>query len=494
MARSTRRQTGALSGYSIANWLFLRLIGVVYLFAFWSLAQQVQTLMWHNGILPAADYMSEARVWAGNGGIGWDRYRLVPTIFWLGASDQFLSAVSWTGVVLALVQIAGFGSTLVLPLLWLLYLSLNEVGRDFFSFQWDSLLLEAGVVAIALTPLRGWHRLRDRIEPPVVARWLVWWLVFRLMFGSGFVKLASGDPTWRTLTALAFHYETQPLPTPAAWFAAQLPAWVQQITTALTLVIELAVPWLIVAGRRGRRIAAVPLIGLQLAIALTGNYTFFNLLAVALCLTLVDDGWFAGVMQGAAAAPQRPRLAEQIAAAILALLIVPASLAVFMRQVGVADEVPLIRQVDEYIAPLRSVNRYGLFAVMTTTRPEIILEGSMDGVKWQAYEFRYKPGSPTRDLRWVAPFQPRVDWQMWFAALGSYESEPWFQRFCRRLLEGSPSVSAVFEYDPFPKAPPRYLRASLYRYRFAPRGSDAWWIRERLGDYSPVLSLKPVIG
>jgi hypothetical protein len=173
---------------------------------------------------------------------------------------------------------------------------------------------------------------------------------------------------------------------------------------------------------------------------------------------------------------------------VLALLIAPTSFAVFGRQLGV--DIPYIRRIADYVEPLRSVNTYGLFAVMTTTRPEIVVEGSMDGVDWRAYEFRYKPGSTMRRPRWVAPFQPRVDWQMWFAALGRFESEGWFQQFCRRLLQGSPSVATVFDYNPFPATPPRYLRGTLYRYRFAPRGSGAWWVRERLGEYSPILSLK----
>jgi lipase maturation factor 1 len=477
------------SRYAVATWLFLRLVGLVYLFAFWSLAQQVQLLIGHDGILPAADYMSEARVWAEGTGVGWERYRLLPTVFWVGTSDELLKAVPIVGAILAGLQLAGFGSIVVLPILWLLYLSVNVVGRDFLSFQWDSLLLETGLIAIALTPLRWRHRLRDGIEPPAVARWMAWWLVFRLMFGSGFVKLASGDPTWHNLTAMLYHFETQPLPTPLAWFAAQAPRWWQEVTTALTLLIELAAPWLIVGGVRARRIAAVPLIGLQVAIALTGNYTFFNLLSIALCLTLVDDAVL-GRLAGAVSV-QRPRLAERALAIALAIVLLPASVVIFARQLGVGSDIPIVRTVVDMADPFRSVNTYGLFAVMTTTRPEIVLEGSVDGVNWKAYEFRYKPGSLTRRPRWVAPFQPRVDWQMWFAALGTFDSEVWFQQFCKKILEGSPAVATVFEDNPFPAMPPRFLRGELYQYRFAPRGSQAWWIRERSGDYSPVLSLKP---
>jgi hypothetical protein len=163
---------------------------------------------------------------------------------------------------------------------------------------------------------------------------------------------------------------------------------------------------------------------------------------------------------------------------------------IFGRQLGIGSDVAMVRTVLEVAEPFRSINTYGLFAVMTTTRPEIVLEGSDDGVNWKAYEFRYKPGALTRRPRWVAPFQPRVDWQMWFAALGSFQSEVWFQQFCKKVLEGSPSVATVFEYNPFPSEPPRFLRGELYQYRFAPRGASGWWVRERSGDYSPVLSVK----
>ena len=490
MTPRARRDSSGSPRYAFANWLFLRLLGVVYLFAFWSLAQQVQLLIGHDGILPASEYLSEARVWADASGIGWDRYRLLPTVFWLGTSDRFLQIVPVAGAILALFQMAGVGSIVVLPAMWLLYLSLNVVGRDFLSFQWDALLLEAGVVAIALAPIRWWHRVDDRQDPPPAARWLVWWLLFRLMFGSGFVKLASGDPSWHNLTALAFHYETQPLPTPVGWFAAQLPRWVQQVSTALTLAIELVAPWLIVAGVRPRRIAALLFIGLQALIALTGNYAFFNLLSAALSVTLLDDNVFQRLVSPVVS-PRRLTLVEQGVAVVLALVLIPLSLIVFTRQLGVVGEARFIQPLVEVVDPLRSVNTYGLFAVMTTTRPEIVVEGSMDGTNWRAYEFRYKPGSLERAPRWVAPFQPRVDWQMWFAALGRFESEAWFQPFLRRLLTGSKPVLRMFEYDPFQGRPPRFVRGSLYRYRFAPRGDKAWWVRERIGDYSPPLTLKP---
>jgi hypothetical protein len=505
-----RRQTS----YAIAGWLFLRLIGVTYLFAFLSLAQQVDGLIGHDGILPVRDYMAALTAAADAQHIGWDRIRVVPTLFWLGTSDGFLRGLCVSGTVLAGLLIAGAMPGLLLPVLWIAYLSLSVVCRDFLSYQWDALLLETGLLAIPFARLTRWDWLSRATDPPRIARWLVWWLLFRLMFGSGVVKLASGDPTWWGLTALAVHYETQPIPTPLAWYVARLPLWFHKVSTAAVLAVELIAPWFVFGPRRLRTIAASLLIGLQVLIALTGNYAFFNMITIALCVTLLDDGTlrrWAPVLTWASS--NTGRGAEQALSSMrrafartvslwptllavgLAVLTVPASVVILAGQLGVtppgtAVVAPLMRAVD----PLRSVNPYGLFAVMTTTRPEIIVEGSNDGVTWLAYEFADKVGDERRRPPWVAPFQPRLDWQMWFASLSEYEREPWFQRFCVRLLEGSPSVLKLLARDPFAGKAPRFVRSTLYQYRFAGASahfkSGVWWTRERLGAYSPVLSLR----
>ncbi len=472
--------------YAAANWLFLRLFGVAYFFAFSSLIGQFDGLIGSRGILPAADFMHDATDWANAVGLGLERYRLFPTLTWLSASDRFLVGLATAGAVLSALQIAGIGCTVVLPVLWLLFLSLSVVGRDFLSYQWDALLLETGLLALAVTPHVWRHKLTDRIEPPLVGRLLVWWLLFRLMFASGMVKLLSGDPLWRDLTAMAVHYETQPLPTPPAWFLAQLPLWLQKASTAVVLFTELVVPWCILAGSRGRRLAAAVLLVLQVLIALSGNYAYFNLLTAALCLSLLSDDVFARLPLG----PSRStawRQASPWLAIVIAIMTVPPSMTMFLRQMRIPVNPPLVDRWINWIDPLRSVNTYGLFAVMTPTRPEIIIEGSLDGVEWRTYEFRFKPGPLEKAPPVVAPFQPRLDWQMWFAALAS-APEPWYSRFCEGLLDGSPAVRGLLANDPFDGRPPKYVRSTLYRYRFAPRGQTGWWVRERLGDYSAVLT------
>jgi hypothetical protein len=475
-----------------ARWWFFRLLGLSYLAAFWSLATQVVGLIGHDGILPAADYMDRARAFVVAGHIGLDRFRLLPTLCWLGASDVMLRALCLGGVALAMMLALGVLPALVLPLLWIDYLSLSVVSRDFLSFQWDALLLDAGFLAIFIAPLVLVDRRRAPIDPPRLGIWLMLWLLFRLMFGSGMVKLASGDPTWRDLTALTFHFETQPIPTPLAWYAHHLPVWFNKASTAAALAIELSAPFFILGPRRLRHLAFGLLVGLQALIALTGNYAFFNLLSAALCLFLLDDASLSWRSR-AGEASSRYRLRD-VLLVVVAAVTVPVSAVALASRSGI--ELPLsslVAPVAETIAPFRSVNTYGLFAVMTTTRPEIIIEGSDDGAEWKAYEFRYKAGDLHRRPPWVAPHQPRLDWQMWFAALGSYDNEPWFQSFCQRLLEGSPEVLRLLAHDPFGGRAPLYLRATLYRYRFSDRAArqreGLWWTRERLADYSPVLSL-----
>ena len=476
------------STYARATWLFLRLLGIVYLLAFWSLSGQIVGLTGHDGILPADSYLAGARALP-----GLERFWLLPTLAWVSASDAWLRALCFGGMALASLLVAGILPSVVLPLLWLTYLSLSVVCREFLSFQWDALLLEIGVLAIFLAPFTGRARLRDLADPPRLAVRLLLWLLFRLIVGSGAVKLMSGDLTWHGLTALAFHFETQPIPTPLAWYAHHLPPWLLKAATAGVLAIEIGVPFLIVTPRRLRVLAFVLLEALQVLIALTGNYGFFNLLTAALGLFLLDDAaigrW--GQVQIQRAPAHRVRHGLLIAVAIVT---VPVSVRAFTGALGI--ELPgaaLVEPLVSVTAPFRSVNAYGLFAVMTTTRPEIVLEGSEDGSTWVEYAFRYKAGDVHRRPPWVAPYQPRLDWQMWFAALSRFDDERWFQNLCVRLLEADGPVLRLLEGDPFQGRKPRYLRAVLYRYQFSDaatwRRDGVWWTRERVGAYSPVLSL-----
>ena len=483
------RHTERTSIY-FSRWLFLRALGCIYLIAFLSLWVQIHGLIGSDGILPAAPYLAAVHKQLGPEG-----YSLVPTLLWLHPSDACLNLLCAGGVLLSFVLIAGFLPTFALIGLWMLYLSLVTAGQVFLSFQWDVLLLETGFLAIFFAPLRVRESLARASEPSTAFLWLLRWLLFRLMFASGFVKLAS-DEVWRNLTALNFHYETQPLPTWIGWYAHQLPETFQKLSVLGMFAIELVVPFLIFAPRRLCAIGCMGLVGLQLLIILTGNYSFFNLLTLTLCLLLIDDiTWkqllpkrFIPTICLVARPPHRyRRIVIAVGATFLFLLSGIRFGGQLFREIGFPD--------IAWIAPFRSVNTYGLFADMTESRPEIRVEGSNDRITWKTYQFRWKPGNPAIAPKWVAPHQPRLDWQMWFAALqGSYQNTSWFLNFIGALLQGKPAVLNLLEENPFPDKPPRYIRATLYDYRFTDlktkRTEGIWWHREWKRIYCPAISLR----
>ncbi len=448
--------------------LFAKVLAIIYLSAFVSCAVQIKGLIGSSGIAPISEFVG-ATSWAE-----------APTVFRWMHSDVALGAVCWTGaavaVFAALARAHGWLQRSAFAVLFFLYLSLVTAGQIFMGYQWDYLLLETGFLAIFLTPDYG------RV-------WLFQWLLFRLMFESGLVKLTSHDATWRNLTALSFHYETQPLPTPLAWFAEQWPMNVQKFSTAMVFVMELLFPFLIFGPRRWKQIAAFGIAGLQLLILLTGNYTFFNWLSIALCLLLLDDRFLRS--REAVTAVVRGNRFVTVALFLFVMVLGAAQLA---EMSGSGNPPVVLRRAQTLIAPYGLVNSYGLFASMTTSRPEIEVEGSNDGEVWKPYIFRYKAGPLNRAPAWVAPYQPRLDWQMWFAALGNYPENPWFGQFLLRILQGSEPVLRLMAQDPFGGKPPKFVRATEYEYHFTDwetrRRTGAWWKREWKGTYFPAVALK----
>jgi hypothetical protein len=476
--------------YLLSRWLFLRLLGAVYLVAFASLAVQITGLVGEHGIMPVGSFLESAR-----SAYGHDAYRLLPTIFWLNWSDRALELVAWSGALLSLLLIFGVAPLALLLVLWVLYLSLSVAGQDFLSFQWDVLLLEAGLLALLWAPAQ-WRPQRRERAPSSVARWLLIFLQFKLMFLSGLTKLLSGDPTWRHLTALDYHFETQPLPPWTAWYAHHLPGGVHRVATVAMFFIELVAPWFLLAPPRLRVLRLVgcgALALLQLSIAATGNYGFFNALALVLCVPVLDDRLLGRVLPVRLTARSEVSPARRVILGILG----PAFLLLSYLSLGREIRFTLHRSqglgllprwsdaVMTTVAPFRSFNGYGLFRVMTTERPEIILEGSRDGEHWSEYEFRYKPGDVTRRPRFVAPYHPRLDWQMWFAALDPEGSIGLLTSLANRLRAGTPEVLALLARNPFPIAPPRFIRLVEYDYRFSTAAewqrTHAWWVRTLVG-------------
>jgi predicted DCC family thiol-disulfide oxidoreductase YuxK len=483
--------------YFWARKWFLRALGIVYLIAFVSLWVQIDGLIGTNGISPITQFLSAAHEQ-----IGGHAFWMLPTLCWLNPSNAFLHLLCGSGVVLSLLLIFGRTPFISLIGLFVFYLSLTIAGQTFLSFQWDILLLEAGFLSIFLAPWRVWAR--GVGEPPVnrVAVFLLKLLLFKLIVMSGMVKLTSGDDCWWNLTALDYHYWSQPLPTIFAWWADHHPDWFKHFSVGLCLAVEIVVPLFIWAPRRLRLIAAALIIFLQIAIAVTGNYCFFNLLTIALCLLLIDDVVWRrrrGALHEGTRAVVSKSLGERLsiygAVAVMVLTLPLNGWLIFSAFKPEAEWPRLLAFVYGHVEPFRIANGYGLFRVMTKDRREIVIEGSADGIDWQPYEFKWKPGDVKRVPGWCAPHQPRLDWQMWFAALGTPQQNPWFVRLVLCLLEGKSDVVALFERNPFPQTPPRYVRAIFYRYRFTTadehRRTGAWWKRTELGEYLHTVSMPP---
>jgi len=477
--------------YVLLRALFVRLVGLVYAIAFLSLWLQVDGLIGSRGILPAAEYLAKVQAHWGN-----EAYWRLPTLCWLGADDAILHVLCGTGAMAALGALVGFAPAIMLLLAWLCYLSLVGAGQAFFSFQWDILLLETGFLAIFFAPLQ-WRPCKVWAAPPsLMVLWLLRWLLFRLMFSSGLVKLLSQDPSWSEFAALNFHYQTQPLPAWTSWYAQQLPEWMQMASVGVMFCIELVVPFVIFAPRRVRLWGCAALVFLQVLIGLSGNYGFFNLLSLVLCLLLLDDRALQrlpilGRLLALGLGRTWPRWS--IAPIAIVVLLLSSMRMGYTTRLSVDWPAPM-QQFHAFMQPFYLANNYGLFAVMTTQRPEIIVEGSADGQVWRAYEFKWKPGELSQAPAFMQPHMPRLDWQMWFAALRNYKSYPWYSQLMLRLLQGEPKVLDLLGENPFPQGPPRYVRARLYQYYFTTwqerNATGNWWRRQEQGLYCPVLSLR----
>jgi hypothetical protein len=462
--------------------IFVRLLGLVYLSAFASFGVQARGLIGTHGILPLADLVSEL-----SSHFGIERFFLMPMLFWWSPTDLAIEAVCWGGAALSILLVFNRLTRLTLVTLYILYLSLLYAGQEFMTYQWDTYLLETGFLAFLMSVWRP------------AGIWLLRWLLFRFMFMSGVVKLASGDPTWWNLSALSYHFLTQPLPTPLAWYAAHLPTSALEFATGATFFVELVLPFLIFSPRRLRFVAAFGFLTLQTCILITGNYNWFNLQTMLLCLVMFDDAALRAILPKRVvdsllrrlpgeAPPRRVR----IGVGVVAVLIVFCSLVEMDARFGgrppaAADWVAAL------VEPFHMVNGYGLFAVMTTKREEIVIEGSDDGVDWKEYEFRYKPGDLSRPPPWNIPHQPRLDWQMWFAALDDPRHLRWFWRFVQKLLENDPAVTGLLERNPFADKRPVHVRAVFYDYTYSSADQKAdgvWWDRRRLGLYFPAAQLR----
>ena len=482
-------RTDGLRSRALVRRLFLGGLALVHVASLVSFGHQLDGLVGSRGILPAAPLVARLEAV-----LGQDAYVRAPMLAYAtGASDTAMHATVVLGLLFALlllVDVLPFVATLGL---YVVALSIHGVGQEFLSFQWDLLLIETTFLALALSPPSFVGTFGRDPEPSTFGVWTLRLLFVRFLFASGVVKLASGDATWHDLTALAHHYETTCLPTWTGWLAHKLPKGIQKASALAMFAIELVLPFFAFGPRWARRTAFVGSVALQLAIASTGNYGFFNFLTCVLSLVVLDDGDLPARVRTFFDRPRlpTPRSATYVAAPMLALYVVLAiapTMWAFRSQPVLPA--PLAR-LEEKTIPFRLANAYGLFAVMTTHRPEIVVEGSDDGRTWRAYEFRYKPGALDRRPAFVGLHMPRLDWQMWFSALGEASEGRFFGRFATTLLEASPPVLGLLAHDPFEGRPPRYLRAMRYEYRFTSweewRSTGAWWKREGGEVYLPAV-------
>ncbi|MEM6822880.1 MAG: lipase maturation factor family protein [Verrucomicrobiota bacterium] len=488
--------------FAISSDLLIRTTAACFFIAFASLWVQLDGLYGPEGIAPISNLVEI--VWER---LGKSAIVQAPSIFWLQSSQPFLHAVCALGVFASLATLVGYIRAPGLLLLWFLYLSFLSVGSPFLNFQWDSLLLETAFLAAFLLP---WSLKRVPFASRLPNRWIRWlliYLLFRLMFASGVVKLTSNDSTWSSLTALEYHFFTQPLPTPLAWWAHQSPEFLLTVATALMFLIELILPFLFFAPHRLRLLATGATLSLQLGIMATGNYGFFNLLSIGLCLLLIDDETWQKILsrcriQLKEIDPKCSSKSSRISRVgkIGGLTLISACI-LFMTGVQwfgtfrTPIELPKFLSAPyQALSSLRTVNSYGLFAVMTTERRELEIQGSQDGIEWKTYDFNWKPSETQNSLPWVAPHMPRLDWQMWFAALSAPQSprNQWLIRTCQQLLTDSLPVGKLLARNPFPDNPPKYIRIIAYQYDFTSlkerHSSGSIWKRSYDGIYIPPIT------
>jgi hypothetical protein len=477
------------SGYAWPRWLWLRALGLIFFSAFYSLAHEIRGLICERGILPASDYLRNLADAVGLTTSVW----YAPTLLWLGAGDRALTIVVGAGLVCSVLLVVNIWPRVTVALCTLLFLSCVAALQDFSSYQSDGMLLEAGFISIFFAP-RGIRPGLGITDPPsYLSLFMLRWEWFRIYFESGIVKLWSGDPHWRDLTAMDEYYQNGPLPTWIGWYVQHFPHWYHAGTVILTFIVELVLVWAMFLSRPFRVGCFVVVTALQIGIIATANYGFLNYLVLALGILLLDDGALArvGLRVPPSDEPVRPRGRRwrRVEAAVLGFLFYATIVAFVPLGSGSALAWPA-RILD----PFRIANAYGLFAVMTEARYEIEFQGSRDGTTWIPYPFRYKPQDIYERPGIYAPYQPRFDWNLWFASLGPWQQSPWVVAAQQRLIEGSPSVLRLFRFDPFGGKPPAMVRTVKWQYWFTDlatkRATGAWWRRRLLGPFTGVVTAR----
>jgi lipase maturation factor 1 len=498
----------------LPRWLFLRCLGLIYFSAFYSLIFQIRGLIGLDGILPADRYLQQAAQSLGR----LERLWYAPTLLWFSPSSHLLMALCWTGIIASLLLVLNVWPRGMLVICFVCFLSFVSAAQDFSSYQSDGMLLEAGFISLFFAPAGFWPGLGAASAPSRASLFLLQWEWFRIYFQSGAVKLLSHDVQWRNFTAMDQYYQNGPLPTWIGWYAQHLPHWFHAGSVVATFVQELGIVWMLFLPRRWRIVCFFIATIWQIPVILTANYAFLNYLVLVLGVLLLDDKFLSGIMPSGwrtrlALGPQpradgnaehaagqdlrSPARIRQhwraISLAVSAVLLTWIFYATTAELIWMFARIPLPTSPVVALEPFRVANQYGLFAVMTRARYEIEFQGSNDGVTWVPYKFRYKPQAPNEAPRVYAPYQPRFDWNLWFASLGTYRDYPFVTNTEVRLLGNDKDVLALFAGNPFANAPPHQVRAMLWQYWFTgleeKRATGNWWRRELLGLYAPVLRM-----
>jgi hypothetical protein len=507
-------------GHLWPRWIVLRCLGLIYFSAFYSLLFQIKGLIGPSGILPATDYLKTVAAAFPD-----QKFWFAPTLFWFGASDRALIAVCWLGVIASILLALNLWPRASLVICFACFLSFVCAAQDFSNYQSDGMLLEAGFIALFLSPPGFLPGLGRANAPSRISLFLLQWEWFRIYFESGVAKIASGDVAWRKLTAMDDYYQNGPLPTWIGWYVQQLPHWFHASAVVYTLATELVFVWMLFLPRSFRILCFCIVTPFELSIILTANYTFLNYLVLLIGFLLLDDRVIAWIVpqsirdrveaitswsfgrvpvhgeisetkpgQGSPVT-WRERLTplrRSIAAVCLGMVLYAATAQLIWM---FAPSFPLAQSPVRALEPFRIANRYGLFAVMTHGRYEIEFQGSPDGKTWTPYPFRYKPQNIHEAPGIYAPYQPRFDWNLWFASLGPWQDSRFVVWTEERLIKNDAEVLELFAKNPFPSSPPREVRSVIYQYWFTDlltkRATGNWWRRDLLGEYAPALQRQP---
>ena len=475
--------------YWLARTMFLRGLGFIYAVGFLVAINQWRPLLGQAGLLPTPFFFEQVRA-----AMGWRAFVELPTLFWLHPGDAFPMFCGWVGLLGSLFVVAGVANAALMALLWLLYTSFVHAGQLFYGYGWEMMMVEAGFLAVFLCPLRRWRPMPEDAPPPEPVIWMLRWMLFRVMFGAGLIKLR-GDACWWNLTCLDYHFETQPIPNPLSWYFHNLPELALKLGVVFNHIAEVMAPWLVFAPGRFRMAGGLIIVAFQLVLILSGNLSFLNYLTIVIAFACFDDRFWSSVLRWRGPLPttcfDMRRLTPR-SAALWALCVL----------IGVLSIQPAVNLFSSHqvmngsFEPIGLVNTYGAFGSVGQERLQLVLEGTRDDpptdkAAWREYPFKCSPGDPRRRPCVVSPYQERLDWQIWFAGMEEPRQNVWLFHLVLKLLQNDRGALGLLGGNPFPDRPPKSIRAVLYRYRFTRPADHSrdWWKRERVGVYLPPLSL-----